>query len=522
MALAHISGPADFTPVDWSIGELLQRTAHAHPERIALKGLRDPESGMQARWTYAEMLAETIGVARCLLDRFEPGDRVAIWAEGGPRWMIFALAAQVAGIVLVPINAGCKRDELRQICLQSQAKGLFHGRDNPSRDAGADGKTDPVALRAAAPLADLFAAAAGRGSELPIVDPHREALIIFTSGTTGNAKGATLSHYALVNAHKGFVERLAFEAHSTWMNCVPAHTIAGCAFAPLNAIWNAGTHLVLDRFDAGAFFRGIAEDQAAWAPVVPTMGVTLLEYLDRHPCDTGNLKALTLGGAPISPDLAATLEHRLGAHMLTIYGQSEASAPTTQNDANVPIEARSLSAGRPLGGREVRIADPESGKTLEVGETGEICIRNFVMSGYFGQPAETARALDEQGWLHTGDLGLVDEDGNLRINGRLKDMIITGGLNVYPREVEDILVSHPAVLEAAVFGVPDAKWGERIVAAVRPAAEAPASEDLRGFVAERLARHKLPSEFVFLQQFPLTPSGKIQKAAVREKYLEGC
>lgn len=524
--LAHVRG-ANLEEVDFSIGELLRRTAAAEPHRIALLELRDLETGVQRAWSYAALLAQAEAVGQMLALRFAPGDRVAIWSTNRPEWTFLQFGAALAGMVIVAINPSCRADDLAQILRQSGAVALFH---HAIGDHGAvaamihEARAGAPALRhvetldswAVPPVPDP------NGPVLPVVAAHSPALIQFTSGTTGNAKGAVLTHHALVNSHMAFEAQLGLDPGSVLLNSTPMSTIAGSALVTLTALWNRGTHLLLDRYLPDRVFRAIEEERANWTSIVPTQVTMLLEDPGVATCDFTSLKAITSGGAPVSAELARKAERLLRMDFCMIYGQTEAGCAATHGDRRKdPLSVRARNAGRVMPGRELRIADPATGDTMGVGETGEICIRGLVMTGYFGMAEESAGALDGEGWLHTGDLGKIDADGYLTVSGRLKDMIIRGGLNVYPREVEDVLIAHPTVAEAAVFGVPDPKWGEIVVAGVRASEGCvPDRATLIDFVSGRIAKYKAPADILLVDAFPLTASGKVKKIMLRDQYLQ--
>jgi fatty-acyl-CoA synthase len=507
--------------VDLTIGDLLRRVASAVPDAAALKLLRDPATGRQDQWTFSSMLSAAEGAAGHLLEHFAPGEHLALWSANSPEWLFMQFGAALAGLVLVPINAACRADDLTEIVHQSRAAGLIY---DPSLDPSrADlltrslEKTCPE-LRHIEPLRQWSPAT--RPRPLPHIDAKSPALILFTSGTTGAAKGAVLSHHALVNSHKIFEEQLGLAPGSVWLNATPLATIAGCGLVPLSALWNQGVQVLLPRFLPELFFRAISEDRANWSAIVPTMATMALEHPGCAACDFSSFQAVTIGGSPVAPDLAERIERAFDAAFCMIYGQTEATSAATHGDRSDPLRRRAVTAGRAMPGRELRIADRDTGVSVPRGETGEICIRGLVMDGYFGMPQETAAALDSEGWLHTGDLGEIDDDGYLTVSGRLKDMIIRGGLNVYPREIEDVLIEHPSVAEAAVFGAPDPKWGEVIVAAIRPPPGCPVDpEEIKRFIASRIARYKVPEDVIAVEAFPLTPTGKIQKLALKDIYL---
>ena len=300
----------------------------------------------------------------------------------------------------------------------------------------------------------------------------------------------------------------------------PKRSVLAGVFATLTSMWNRGTQVLLSRFDAELVFRGIEEERANWIPLVPTMAVAVLDHPSRPTRDLSSLQVVVAGGSPVAPELVKRIEHELGVDFVMVFGQTESSAAVCLTTRKDTLEHRTSTIGYPLGGVELRICDQETGRTLQYGETREICICGaLTLLSYYNMPEASVKAIDADGWLHSGDLGTLAEDGYPKITGRLKDMIIRGGSNIYPREIEDVLSEHPGIAESAVFGIPDATYGEVVVAAIRSKPGALLDQaGLTSFLGERVARYKLPSHVWFIDQFPLTPSGKVQKFVLREQF----
>jgi fatty-acyl-CoA synthase len=287
-------------------------------------------------------------------------------------------------------------------------------------------------------------------------------------------------------------------------------------------MWNRGTHVMTPGFDAAQCLQLIEEEKIAFVLAVPTMILGLLDHPDFPRRNMGSLRAIGSGGTTVPEELVKRIETSFGVTYAMIFGQTETSIPVTHSLPDDSLTNKSQTVGLPIAHTEIKIASTESGDVVPIGEVGEICVRGVgVMKGYFDNPEATRVAIDAQGWLHTGDLGTMDAAGYCRITGRLKDMIIRGGENIFPREIEDVLITHPSVADAAVFGVKDAHWGEQPAAAVRLRAGAECSqEQLAEFLRAHLARHKIPRLWQFVESFPLTASGKIQKFVLRERFQQ--
>ena len=282
-----------------------------------------------------------------------------------------------------------------------------------------------------------------------------------------------------------------------------------------------GTQILPPSFDAGLTLQLIESERASITVSVPTMLIALLEHPERPSRDLSSWRLAGLGGAPVPIALIQRAETALGLRVSIGYGQTEASPYITHTLSDDPNEDWRATVGRPMPQTEVKIVDPSTGATVPTGVLGELCTRGYlVMAGYFDNSEATAAALDAEGWLHTGDLGTMDEQGYCRIQGRLKDMIIRGGENIYPREIEDLLIKHPSVADVAVVGVPDDVWGEIVVAFIRPAsAGQPSENDLSAYCRTHLAAYKTPRYWRFVDSFPQTPSGKVQKFVLRDRFL---
>ena len=512
--------------VDMTVGRLLLDAADAAPDAIALvEGVADPAA--RRRWTLAELAGDALGSCRELQARYRPGERLAIWAPSIPEWEIIQFGAALAGLVVVTVNPALTAGELAYILGHSRASGVayvpsYRGVDLAARLDEVREKLpdlrDTIDLSAWAPERAVLS----RREDLPPVSAGDAAMVQYTSGTTGQPKGAVLSHRGLTNNARLFARRFGIPPGSVWINPLPMFHVGGCEFVAMGALWGRCTH-VMTTFEPGLALQLIEEERGAFFPGVPTMLRAMLEHPDFATRDLSSLRFVMSGGTTVDPELVREVEASFDARFGAVYGQTEVSGVICQSCPDDTVEQKSETAGRPLEQTEVKIVDPDTGETLRRDQIGEICVRGFgVMLGYLDAPDSTAETLGSDGWLRTGDLGTMSPDGYVRVTGRLKDMIIRGGENIYPREIEDHLQEHPDVADVAVVGVPDNRFGEQVAAFVRaaPGAE-PSAPELLKFLRDRLAPHKMPRLWIAVDAFPLTPSGKVQKFVLRDGFVEG-
>lgn len=518
---AYVRSDRQYTPTDLTVAGLLQQAATDAPDTVALMTLRNAD-GTRQEVSYAALLDRVRATAQDLLTRFDPGDRLVIWMGNRLDWTVVQFGAAMAGLIVVAINPGCGKGELRYFLEQSQARGLVLEKQNRGRDQVAllsELTPDLNGLDHIIDIDDWPLSSAQPA--LPQVRPDDPALIQYTSGTTGKPKGALLTHRGLVSATRASEQTFGIPPGSTWLNPIPNYTTSGAVFVTLMAMWNRGTMLMLPQFDPELVCRAVDEDRAAFMPLVPTMGFAVLNHPGRAERDFSALRSVVLGGSSIPPSLVTRINDEFGAETHVIFGQTETCSTLCLTPRGDTMEHKTTTVGYPIAGIEIRIADPNTGETMQIGEIGEICARGpSTMAGYFRMEDKTAEALDADGWLHTGDLGYLTEDGYPWITGRLKEMIIRGGSNIYPREIEDILVELDGITEAAVFGIPDDHYGEVAVAAVRiaPGAEV-TDEAILCHLGDNVAKYKVPSAIWRVEGFPLTASGKVQKFELRNLYL---
>jgi fatty-acyl-CoA synthase len=524
-----IDGLAQWVPDDderveeLTVGGLLRWAAAQAPDEVALvAGVPDPAG--RRRWTFAELLAESEQVARALTGRFGPGERVAAWANNIPEWVVLEFGAALAGLTLVTVNPALRQAEARHVLSDSQAAGLFLIRDY----RGVSLESMISTLRPELPdLREIvvfdqweqFLGEGAAGTKLPGAEPGGPAQIQYTSGTTGPPKGAVLSHRGIVNnARLSYVNVLGIRRGDVFVNPMPLFHTAGCVLATLGAMAGLAAQVLVPYFDPALVLELTETEHSMVFGGVPTMLVALLGHPKFDPARLPAVRVALAGGAGVPPELIRRVESELGVPFSVIFAQTEASPGITMTRTDDSPEDRATTVGRPLPRTEVKIVDPVTGQTVTPGVTGELCTRGYhVMLGYLG---EVGQAVDAEGWLHTGDLATMDDRGYSRIVGRLKEMIIRGGENIYPWEIEQVLASHPAVIDAAVVGVPDDYWGEQVAAVIRvddPAGPPVSDEELATFCQERLARHKVPKIWHRADAFPLTGSGKVMKHILREQ-----
>lgn len=531
---ADPNGPA---LLELTLGDLLDRQAEAFPDRPAVT-VDDRSKDLLTTWTYAMLRADADRLARGLIGwGVAAGDRVAVMAPNCAEWVLLEYALAKVGAVLVTVNPALKRSELAYVLTQGQVSGLFA----VTGYRGSDIAADLAALAADLPsltrlcrigegemagalsFADLLALGdrtsdSLRAARQAAVNPRDVAQIQYTSGTTGKPKGAMLRHHGTVNNARLMADRGGYGPGDTMLSAMPLFHTAGCV-CNVMAMAASGGHLVtMDAFDPARMLALWAQFRPSLVNAVPTMMVRMLEHPDWSAAPRA-LRRVVTGGTSIPPSLMLQMREQTGGEPLIIMGMTECSPIITQTRDSDSLETRVGTAGTPLPHTELRIADPETGATKALGEAGELCIRGYLtMAGYFDMPEKTAETIDADGWLHSGDLAVLEETGHLRIVGRLKDMIIRGGENVYPVELEECLLDHPAVSQAQVVGVPDPDLGEESCAFVvlREGAQA-TPEALQAHCRQHMARHKMPKYVQVLGELPMTANGKIQKFALRQQ-----
>jgi fatty-acyl-CoA synthase len=485
-----------------------------------------------SRWTYAELGEQVDRCAGALLAAgVARGDRVGIWSPNNAEWVVLQFATAKIGAILVNVNPSYRRSELEYALNQSGCSLLVLAPGFRDADyVEILGECDAPSLRRSVVLGtqwnELLAETAPpeelerRAGELDFDQPIN---IQYTSGTTGFPKGATLSHHNILN--NGFLvgETLGYTEADRVCLPVPFYHCFGMVLGNL-AIVTHGACIVLpsEAFDAKAVLEAVAEERCTSLYGVPTMFIAVLAELDAAELDLTSLRTGIMAGSPCPVEVMRRVRSELHMDEVTIcYGMTETSPVSTQTKRGTPLEKQVTTVGQVHPHLEIKIVDAVTGRTLPRGETGELCTRGYsVMLGYWQNDEATREAIDDARWMHTGDLATMDDDGYVNIVGRSKDMIIRGGENIYPREVEEFLYTHPAIADVQVFGVPDQRYGEAVCAWVVLKEGADLDEDgLRDFCAGTIARFKIPRYVRFVDAFPLTATGKVQKFRMREQEI---
>ncbi|TXS94092.1 AMP-binding protein [Parahaliea maris] len=528
MTDSYAKGPSEPPIRDVTVGELLAEAARDNPDRLALiAGVPDPAARRQ--WTYAELYDDAQALARVLAEEFEQGERVAVWAGNVPEWVIVEFAAALAGVILVTVNPSFQARELQYILTQSRASGLLvqnNCRGNPLLQHAEQVRGECPELRWMACLDDMDSLLArGRESQqaLPSVRPGDPVMIQYTSGTTGFPKGALLHHRGLINVALFSMALQGAGDAGVLVNPMPLFHTAGCGLAVLGAVGSQSTFVLPEMFEPGLILELIETYGARNLVGVPTMLVALLEHPDFGKRDLSSVRFIGSGAATVPTTLVRRLEETLNAPFSIAFGQTECSPTATLTLPSDSVEDKASSVGRAMPHTEAKIVDPETGEIAPVGTLGEFCTRGYhVMLEYFDMPQATEKTIDADGWLHTGDLCTMDKRGYFTVEGRLKDMIIRGGENIYPREIEEALFRHPSVAEVAVVGLPHDRWGEEVGCFLRPTpGQELDQEALFSYLRENLSPQKTPRLWFEVENFPLTGSGKIQKFKLRELWQNG-
>ncbi|OAR22877.1 AMP-binding protein [Streptomyces sp. ERV7] len=532
--LSYAHGTSGTPLLGDTIGASLDRAVAAWPDREALV---DVESGR--RWTYARFASAVDELARGLLGSgVGKGDRVGIWAVNCPEWVLVQYATARIGAVMVNINPAYRAHELAYVLKQAGISLLVASQAHRTSDYRAlveEARPRCPELRAVHYIGDaswdgLLAAGASvtpdelaaRGAELSCDDPIN---IQYTSGTTGFPKGATLSHHNILNNGYFVGEMISYTEQDRICVPVPFYHCFGMVMGNLAATSHGACVVIpAPSFDPAATLRAVERERCTSLYGVPTMFIAELNLADFASYDLSSLRTGIMAGSPCPVEVMKRVVAEMNMAEVSIcYGMTETSPVSTQTRVEDDLERRTGTVGRVMPHIEVKVVDPATGVTLPRGTAGELCTRGYsVMLGYWDEPERTAEAIDAGRWMHTGDLAVLREDGYVQIVGRIKDMIIRGGENVYPREIEEFLYAHPKIADVQVVGVPDEKYGEEILACVIPRdpADPPTREDIAEFCRDRLAHYKVPRRLRILTAFPMTVSGKVRKVELREGYGE--
>ncbi|TKG68433.1 AMP-binding protein [Prauserella endophytica] len=531
---SYSSGVSDVPLLGDTIGDNLDRTVQSFGDRDALV---DRPKGQ--RWTYRELAAEVDALALGLLEKgIGKGDRVGIWAPNCAEWTFTQYATAKIGAILVNINPAYRSHELEYVLNQAGIRMLVAAEKFKTSDYA--GMIAEVRPRCEA-LTDVILL--GSGDWTALLDTGRQAdrarlaevqatlsaddpiNIQYTSGTTGFPKGATLSHHNILNNGFFVGELCGYTEADRICIPVPFYHCFGMVMGNLAATSHGACMVIpAPSFEPKATLEAVQAERCTSLYGVPTMFIAELSDPSFESFDLSSLRTGIMAGSPCPVEVMKQVIERMGMAEVSIcYGMTETSPVSTQTRADDSIERRVSTVGRVGPHLEVKIVDPETGLTAPRGEPGELCTRGYsVMLGYWEQPDKTAEAIDAARWMHTGDLAVMDDEGYVNITGRIKDMVIRGGENIYPREIEEFLYTHPDIIDAQVIGVPDAKYGEELMAWVRmrEGAEALTAESLREFCAGKLAHYKIPRYVHVVEEFPMTVTGKVRKVEMRAKSVE--
>ncbi len=510
-----------------TIGDMLAERARLTPDKDALKEIT-LKGEIGRIWTYDALYKDSVRLAKALASRHAKGARVAVYAPNIPEWVLLEFACGLAGVTLVTVNPAYQARELEFVLKQSRAEALYlveEFRGNPMAAIAEEACKGAPGVKTRFYLTDHQALFDGEDTGvLPSVVPSDIAQIQYTSGTTGFPKGALLHHFGLVQNAKDSAARAGCLDDEIVLHNMPMFHTTGCGLILLGFMAHSATILLAPLYDPAMLTRIIVEQGVTRLFGVPTMIVGFIEAAGQIGVDTSSLRGIGSGGAMVAPELARKAKEVLGADVVIVYGQTESSPVITSAWPTDTVEDRTETIGQPMPHTEVAIRDPGTGGVCAIGVQGEICCRGYhVMTGYNDNPEATASAIKGDGWLHTGDLGVMDARGYVKITGRVKEMIIRGGENLFPVEIENALLEHDAIAEAAVVGKPDEKWGEEVACFMRANAEAPSDArptpaELKAFIRDRLSPQKTPRYWIWVDEWPLTGSGKIQKFKLVEGF----
>ena len=542
--------------LDLTIGDLLDRQAESHADREALI-YRYPEIGTELRLTYRQYRDEANRLAKGLLALgIAQGEHLAIWATNVPEWALLQMAAAKVGAVLVTVNTNYRASELEYVLRQGDVSTLVmigRYRDNdfceailtiaPELHEVTEPATQP--LRAAKlPVLKrvVFLGAEAPAGMLPYerlialgesvtdealqarqaaVDPQDVAQMQFTSGTTGFPKGVQMTHHGMVNNASLTCGRMGLDSAGRIVSPMPFFHVAGSVFSLLGPVCFGAALIPLIAFDPLKQLELLAAERGTFCVGVPTMLIAVLNHPRFAEFDLSSMRGVGSGGSPVPVALMEQYHARTGAQPWIIYGMTEAHCSITFTMPDDPFALKTGTVGAPLPHLDVKIADPRTGEPAALGERGELCMRGFLVTkGYYRMPEKTAEAIDDEGWLHSGDLATMSAEGRINIVGRVKEMIIRGGENLFPAEIEAFFMRHPKIAEAQIIGVPDAFMGEEIVALLRlKPGETATEEEMREYCRSNISRQKTPKYIRFVDAYPLTGSGKVQKFILQEQMI---
>lgn len=529
---SYACGNVDSPLLRETIGQNLARTVAAHPDRDALV-----EASSGRRWTYRQFGADVARVASGLLALgIKPGDRVGIWSPNTAEWVLVQYATAQIGAVLVTINPAYRVEELNYVLNQAGIRMVIAAPSFKSSNYA----SMLEAVRDNCPaLLEVIIVGTPRWNALAATDAPTQPLdeiastlhpdnpinIQYTSGTTGFPKGATLTHTNILNNGYFVGEGVHYSEQDRVCIPVPFYHCFGMVMGNL-ACTSHGAAIVIPApgFDPAATLRAVSDEHCTSLYGVPTMFIAELALDDLDQYDLSSLRTGIMAGSPCPEPIMRQVIEKMNMREVAIcYGMTETSPVSTQTQTTDTLQQRVGTVGQVGPHLEIQIIDPQNDQIAPRGQAGELCTRGYsVMAGYWNDQQKTSEALDAAGWMHTGDIAVMDEQGYIQITGRIKDMVIRGGENIYPREIEEFLYTHPDILDAQVVGVPDEKYGEELMAwlRIKDGAAHPTAESIREFCAGKIAHYKIPRYITVIDEFPMTVTGKIRKIELRSQAID--
>lgn len=526
--LSYTNGTSNIPLLGETIDENLRKTVAKFPNNDALISAHQ-----HYRATYTEFYEQVTAVAKGLIALgVKSGDRVGIWSPNCYEWTLLQYATAKIGAIMVNINPAYRTSELIYVINQSGLSYIFSAiqfKTSHYKKMIDDAREFTDTLRKEVYWGEsweYFLAQSKKVSDEKLqvyeakVQFDDPVNIQYTSGTTGNPKGVTLTHHNILNNAYFIGVRMNYTDKDRVCIPVPFYHCFGMVIGNLCCTAHGATMVIPnDSFDATKTLEAVERERCTSLYGVPTMFISELYTLDRHPYDLSSLRTGVMAGALCPPEIMKRVKEQMNMHEITIcYGMTETSPVSTQTRIGVPFEKQIHSVGTIQDHIEIKIINPETKAIVPRGESGELCTRGYsVMLKYWNSPQATAQVIDEQRWMHSGDLAMMDEDGYIHISGRIKDLIIRGGENISPKEIEDFLYTYEGVMDAQVIGVPSKKFGEEVMAWVKPNEGVTLTEEeLRNFCKDRIAHYKVPRYWKFVNEFPMTISGKIRKVEMRE------
>jgi fatty-acyl-CoA synthase/long-chain acyl-CoA synthetase len=515
--------------VEYTVGGLLAERASTHRDVTALVGPRH-DDGAEVRMTYGELFDEACRVATALSRLTQPGDYVALWAPNVVEWPLIQYGAALAGVVLVALNPALRAAELTYALRHSRARVLIHADRSRDYDTAAVVAEIGPSFPGVCTIS-LASATQWRSEHIDAaviaaapVDPGDPVMLQYTSGTTGTPKGVLLRHRSLVNVAKLTLETAGVGSGAVTVNPLPMFHTAACVVGTLGPLWIGGTEVLIGRFEPTAVLDTMRREHATVLFFVPTV-LSALVAAQRDTTERAPRLSTCLGGAStVSAELIEAAETTFGATVVNLFGQTELAPTLTATRPDDSRDDQLRTVGRPLPQVDCKVVDPATGEVAPIGQPGEICARGYQqMIGYLHDAQATAATVDAEGFVHTGDIGFMDERGYLTVTGRLKELIIRGGENIAPAEIEACLCRHDAISEACVFGLPDDRLGEIVGALIVARVPLPADvvDQLDAHARKHLMPHKIPQRWFVAEDVPRTPTGKVRKFAVRDLIANG-